>query len=378
LAATALLCVNSPAQIQAIQSNAEKAGTAADSINNATKQFFKDTPQAVGLSIGLVKDGKVSTFNYGTVEKGQARRPTANTVYPIASITKTFTGTLLAQAALEKKVNLDDDVRKFLDGKYPNLEFEGHPIRLFDLLDHRSGLPFFLPDNPQTQPDLPGSVVPWTARITEQTKSYSKEDFFADLHKVRLTSVPGEKFSYSNAGAQLMGYILERIYGMPYEALLKKKLLGPLKMNSTAIFLNRGQKSRLAMGYDEKSQLMPEIPNQLQGAGALKSTANDLLKYAIWEMAERSEATKLSHKAQFTSGSYSAGLNWQVMQSGHHRLIWQEGNIDGFNSLCLVEPERKLALVILANEEDRSSAHNLSVMTNRILRDLDADSILLP
>jgi CubicO group peptidase (beta-lactamase class C family) len=370
--------MNSPIQVQAIRPEADQARTIAATISEATSQFFKDTPQAVGLSIGVIKDGEIYTFNFGTAEKGQVRRPTADTLYPIASITKTFTGTLLAQAALEGKMKLDDDVRKYLDGDYSNLEFEGHPIRLYDLLDHRSGLPFFLPDRQETQPDLAGSDVPWTARISEQTKSYTKGDFFADLHKVKLTSAPGEKFSYSNAGAQLMGYILERIYGMPYEAILKKKILGSLKMNSTSITLDPRQKGRLAMGYDEKGRLMPIIAGQLQGAGALKSTVNDMLKYAQWEMAEESETVKLSHKPQFTSGGYSAGLNWQIVRSGSDRLIWQEGNIDGFNSMCLVEPERKLGLVIFANEEDRSSAHNLSVMTNRILMELDGGAILLP
>lgn len=377
LAAAALSFFNSSAQPQDIQTPAGDAGTVAATLNRAANEFFRDTPQAVGLSIGVVKDGKIYTFNYGTVEKGQAPSPTANTIYPIASITKTFTGTLLAQAALEKRISLDDDVRKYLKGSYPNLEFGGHPIRLYDLLDHRSGLPFFLPDRPETQPDSTDGA-PWTARISEQTKNYRREDFLADLHKVKLTAVPGEKFSYSNAGAQLMGYILERVYGMSYEALLKKKILGPLKMNCTAITLDPQQKQRLAQGYDAKGRLMPEIARQLSGAGGIKSSVNDMLKYARWQMAEDDEATKLSHKPQFTSGSYSAGLNWQIVRSGNNRLIWQEGNIDGFNSLCLVEPEQKLGLVILANEEDRSSAHNLSVMTNSILKELDGGAILLP
>jgi D-alanyl-D-alanine-carboxypeptidase/D-alanyl-D-alanine-endopeptidase len=378
LATTAFSCVSLLVQPQTIRMPTENARAVRAAINDAVSQFFKDAPQAVGLSIGVVKDGEVYTFNYGTVEKRQARSPSADTEYPIASITKTFTGALLAQAALEKRVNLDDDLRKYLNGEYPNLEFEGHPIRLYDLLDHRSGLPFFLPDTRETQPDSAENDVPWTARISEQTKGYSKEDFFADLHKVKLTFIPGEKFSYSNAGAQLMGYILERVYGKPYEALLKEKILGPLKMYSTAITLDSRQKDRLARGYDDKGRLMPEIAGQLQGAGALKSSVNDMLKYAQWQMAEKSEAAKLSHKPQFTSGNYSAGLNWQIIRSGSDRLIWQEGNIDGFNSLCLLEPERRLGLVILANEEDRLSAHYLSVMTNEILKELDGDAILLP
>jgi CubicO group peptidase (beta-lactamase class C family) len=221
LEVTALLFVGTPVQPQAVAISTNNAKTVPAAINEAVSQFFNDTPQAVGLSIGVLKDGAIYTFNFGTVEKGRVRSPNADTLYPIASITKTFTGTLLALAALEKRVNLDDDVRKYLTEEYPNLEFDGHPIRLYDLLDHRSGLPFFLPDKPETQPDLAGSDEPWTARISEQTKGYTKENFLADLHKVKLSFVPGENFRYSNAAAQLMGYILERIYDETYEALLK-------------------------------------------------------------------------------------------------------------------------------------------------------------
>jgi len=103
-------------------------------VDHAVDSFFKNTPQAVGLSIGVVKADKTYTYNYGTVERGKKVPPTANTLYPIASITKTFTGALLAQAALEGKIKLDDNVGKYLDGDYPNLGFQAHPIRLFDLL----------------------------------------------------------------------------------------------------------------------------------------------------------------------------------------------------------------------------------------------------
>jgi len=374
----ALSFVNLPAQPQNMQSPADKAGAVAATINHAVDEFFRDTPQAVGLSIGLVKDGEIYTFNYGTVEKGNTRIPTASTLYPIASVTKTFTGALLAQAALEKRVSLHDDLRKYLKGSYPNLEFKGHPIRLYDLLDHRSGLPFFLPDTPETQPDTTDEGDPWSGRIQEQTKRYRREDFFADLHKVKLLAVPGEKFSYSNAGAQLMGYILERVYGKTYEVLLKQMVLGPLKMNSTAITLVSEQRLHLAQGYDKNGRRMPEIGRESGGAGALKSSVADMLKYAQWQMAETDGAVKLSHEPHFSKGTYSAGLNWQIEHSGNGRLIWQEGNINGFNSMCLVEPEQKLGLVILANEEDRSSSHNLTVMTNKILKGLDGDAILLP
>src|ERR1700691_5256144 len=73
--------------------------------------FLKTAPRAAGLSIGIFKDGKPSAYNYGTIEKGKKISPPADTLYQIASISKTFTGTLLAQAVIEKKLKFDDDVR---------------------------------------------------------------------------------------------------------------------------------------------------------------------------------------------------------------------------------------------------------------------------
>lgn len=356
----------------------DKSDSIAATVNAAADQFFKSDPQAVGLSIGVLSGGKVYTYNFGTTEKGMHRAPTQLTLYSIASVTKTFTGTLLAQAAIAKKLNLDDDVRKYLDGSYPNLEYDGHPIRLADLLDHRSGLPFVLPDRPELQPDYTGDPTPWSTRVSNATKNYSRQDFFADLHKIKLTSAPGTEFKYSNAAAQLVGYILERIDGEPYEVLLKRNILQPLGMKETTITVAPAQRPHLANGYDKDGKRMPPFPDQLQAAGGIKSSVSDLLKYVRWEIEEKDEAVKLSHQPQFTSGKYAAGLNWQMMSTSDERLIWQEGNMEGFNSLCLAIPELKLGLVVLANEEDQKAAHNLQIMTNQILKGIDTRTIPLP
>jgi CubicO group peptidase (beta-lactamase class C family) len=220
--------------------------------------------------------------------------------------------------------------------------------------------------------------VLWPTRIANIERTYTRQDFYSDLHKVKLDAVPGEKFQYSNAGAMLTGYILERLYGTSYEALLKKKIFGPLSMHGSTITMSSIQVSRAAKGYDEQGHLMPDNPNELQAAGAIKSTVNDMLKYAKWNMEETDEAARLSHKPVLTSGPYAAGLNWQEMNADGRRVIWQEGNIVGFNSLCIVEPELKIGLVIFANEEDLASAHGQSVLAKEILTGLDPKSVLMP
>jgi serine-type D-Ala-D-Ala carboxypeptidase/endopeptidase len=124
---------------------------------------FMDDPHAVGLSVGVVQGGRSHSYHFGTVNKRHQQVANDRSIYAIASLTKTFTGTLLAQAELDGKLKLNDDVRKYLDGSYPNLAFEGQPIRIYHLLNHRSGLPYILPNPPEASPEFK-SDVPYPKR----------------------------------------------------------------------------------------------------------------------------------------------------------------------------------------------------------------------
>jgi D-alanyl-D-alanine-carboxypeptidase/D-alanyl-D-alanine-endopeptidase len=111
-------------------------------VQKAAMPFIGDTSK-VGLSIGIYKNGKVYSYNYGTTQRENPKLPTNKTVYEIGSISKTFTGTLLAQAVKDKKVKIDDDIRKYLDGSYPNLEYQGKPIKLSHLVFFLTILTYF-------------------------------------------------------------------------------------------------------------------------------------------------------------------------------------------------------------------------------------------
>ncbi len=347
-----------------------------DAVVEQAAQQFMAVPQAVGLSIGIFKDGRTYVYNYGTVEKGSQQLPTSQTIYPLASITKTFTGALLAQAVVEKKVGLGDDIRKYLTGSYPNLVYQGQPIRLFHLINHRSGLPFLLPDRPDAFAD---TSIPSSAIATELLQNYSRNDFFTDLHKVRLENTPGSTFKYSNAGAQLLGYMLERVYNMSFEELMREKLTRPLAMNNTKITLTPADQNRLVKGYNCNGVLMPNSPDQLQGAGALKSTLADMLNYIQWNVAEQDEAAKLAHRPTWgDENRYSAGLNWQIRNVSGYRAIWQDGNIPGFSSLCVNYPELNMGIVVFSNECDRQTAFRTTTLANQIAKSLDERAVMLP
>jgi D-alanyl-D-alanine-carboxypeptidase/D-alanyl-D-alanine-endopeptidase len=283
----------------------------------------------------------------------------------------------MAQAVLEGKLKVEDDIRSYLDGDYSNLAFEGQPIRLYHLLNHRSGLPFILPDPPEAAPGFDDDV-PFPIRVDRIVEHSSRNDFYSALHKVVLRSAPGARFQYSNAAAQLAGYILERVYGASFEVLLRNKITAPLGMHDTRIELSSAQARRLAPGYDEHGTRFLPASTKFQGAGAIKSTLPNMLAYATWQLDASAPAVALSHAATYTDGNFSIGLNWQIQRVGGRRVIWQDGATPGFASFCILQPEADLALVILSNELDATTLGRLSTMANTLMQAIDVRSVTKP
>ncbi|WP_071890962.1 serine hydrolase domain-containing protein [Flavisolibacter tropicus] len=339
-------------------------------VQKATIPFISDTSK-VGLSIGIYKNGEVHYYNYGTTQKGKQSLPTNKTVYEIGSISKTFTGTLLAQAVKDKKVKLDDDIRKYLDGNYPNLEYQGKPIKLSHLVSHISGLPFFLPDNPDLFKKPNFDTLPFT--ISKIQQNYSKQKFFDDLHTVQLDTIPGYKFHYSNAGAQLLKFILEKVYKMPYDKLLSEYITKPLKMQNTNSLYTKNDATLLVKGYNDKGKLMPYNPQILDAAGGIFSTTSDMLQYLKFHLDENNEVVALSHKVTMGEiNDYAIGLNWQEqITSKKQKKIWQSGGTFGFSSYCVIYPESKVGIVLLTNESDPGSQHGLEGIAEEIVAQLN-------
>jgi serine-type D-Ala-D-Ala carboxypeptidase/endopeptidase len=351
---------------RAFAAKAELAGA----VEAAAGSFLAANPQAAGVSIGLLRGEDRHDAHFGKVVRGGTAKPDARTIYPIASISKTFAAALLARATVEGRAGLDDDIRLHLDGDYPNLAFEGQPIRLWHLLNHNSGLPFALPDIPENRPPFP----PVPPEVARRIRAYGRADFQRDLHAVTIASLPGSGFSYSNAAVTLLSHILERLYRRPFEALVKAEIAGPLGMRDTFVVPTPEQAKRAAPGYDEHGVPAPPIDDSLLGAGALRSTVADMLGYARWQMEERDPAVRLSHAPHPISGKFSVGLNWQMMIDGSRRRIWQEGSMPGYVSMCALLPHSRIALVAFANELDRASAPAFGRMTRQILTALDPGS----
>lgn len=345
-----------------------KLKTKIDSITHKSIVAYLKKTGRVGLSMGIYHNKNSTTYHYGSTQKGMQVLPSDQTVYEIGSISKTFTGTLLAQAVKDKKVHLDDDVRLYLDGKYPNLEYQGHPIRLSHLVSHISGLPNFLPDNPGIFQNTNQDSLPFVlTRILDQ---YSKQSFLEDLHEVVIDTIPGYKFRYSNSSPQLLKFVLERVYQKTYADLLQQFISRPLNMNQTTPKFNEITLENLAKGYNAKGLPMPYIPSSLDAAGGIFSTISDMLQYLKFHLNEKNEVVAMSH--QIITGdidTYAIGLNWQeVMVAGKYKKIWQSGGTFGFSSYCVIYPDLDIAIVFLTNEADNTAQTELGQIADKIFK----------
>ena len=338
-----------------------------DSIVHSSIRPFFENSSKVGISIGLFYKGKEYFYNYGSEQKEKILLPTQRTIYEIGSITKTFCGTILAQAVKDKKVELDDDIRLYLNDNYKNLEYSGTFIKLYQLLNHSSGLPFDFIDRKKYENINKDSLVFILANVENK---YSREQFFRDLHKVKLDTIPGIKLNYSNVAAQLLSYILEKVYQKPFSKLVSELITSPEKMKNTAFQFTGAMVDKIAKGYNEIGRLMPHFNSE--AAGGLYSTTEDLLKYGKLHLNEKNSVIALTHKPTWGQIQYFAfGLNWQMQQNKESfRRIWQSGGNAGYTSLLVVYPELDYVIVLLSNEHDENSEGDLSSVEKKIFNGL--------
>ncbi len=319
-------------------------------VQSAAETFFKDGCH-IGLSVGLYDNGKTAFYDYGTVSKTAPGLPTPQSLYEIASITKTFTGALAAKAIIDHKMTLDGDFRVYLKEAYPNLEANGHPITLRTLATHTSGLPRDMPDSSALfsgQPDY--DTLPF--KLIAAAKDYDEARYLKELHAVTLSATPGTKMAYSNFGIKILSFGLEKVYGQSYAALLKRDITGPLGMTHTALEVADADKALLVEGYGPSGKPMPYHLLSDGAAGGLYSNASDMIKYAAWQVAETDPVVKLSHAPlNGDAKTYASGLIWDEGPAADgERKIWHSGGLYGMSSQLILFPDAGQAYVLLAND----------------------------
>jgi D-alanyl-D-alanine-carboxypeptidase/D-alanyl-D-alanine-endopeptidase len=310
--------------------------------------------RSVGIVVGVVRDGRSEVFGFGRPSIEDDEPPDGRTVFEIGSISKVFTAIALADMAREGLVALDDPVASLLPEGTRVPDHDGHAITLRTLANHTSGLPTLIP-----------KVLARAVAGKDPYADVSPRDLYDFLATARINRDPGSKYAYSNLGAGLLGTALARRAGMGYEDLVLTRICRPLGMADTRVTLDPEQSIRLAHPYTKQGKAaIYWTLDAFAGAGALRSTADDLLKFAranlgLGPSPDRLRAAMDEARTPRTPTGHDGlkiGLGWHVFEANDKakrpETTWHNGGTGGFRSFLAMVRETSLAVVVLSNSDD--------------------------
>lgn len=327
-----------------------------DSALHLLVRRFVTEGRSAGVVVGLLEPGRgqrVAAF--GTAGPGKLPLD-GNSVFRIASMTKSFTATLLALRVMDGKATLDDPVQRSVPASVKVPGHNGHAITLKQLATHTSGLPKLPPGLP-TDGSFP--------------LGYTIDQLYAYVSAYTLPRDPGERWEYSSMGVSLLGHALAHAAGKPYEELIAERILAPLGMSRTAFAPTPEMETHLALGHSApencpsgsgcRANVVPRTVDApaIVPAGGLFSTTNDLLRYLAASIAADqgrtdtlSRALALTHQTHFTGEVFGRpgkmGLIWYAGSSSADPMFWTGGGTPGYGSFMAFTHSGR-AVVVLTN-----------------------------
>jgi CubicO group peptidase (beta-lactamase class C family) len=307
-----------------------------DEIREILVKRVDQQKQAAGIVVGVVEPNGRRIVAYGNLAKGDPRTLDGDTIFEIGSVTKVFTSLLLADMVNHKEVALDDPAAQYLPENVKLPERSGKSITLLDLSTHSSGLP-----------PLPSNLKP--------EADYSVDDLYQFLSGYTLPRDPGFEYEYSNLGAGLLGHLLARRAGTDYESLIRSRIARPLSMPDTGITLSSSMNQRMATGHN--AMLAPvansDLPAPLAGAGALRSSTNDMLTFLEaflgYKESPLAPAMKAMLEVRRPAGQATIGLGWIIMSAHGREIVGHNGATGGFRSLVGYARQERIGVVVLSN-----------------------------
>lgn len=327
----------------------------------ATAASFVRQNRLPGAALGVIYDGRVAWFGgIGFADAAERRAPESTTLYRIASITKTFTGTAIMQLRDEGRLHLDDPAVTYL----PELRGAASPFGAIEtltirrMLSHESGLQGDPPGTDWTVPTYEGIVARNLERIAE----------------IGVKIPPNTQQKYSNLAYQLLGEVVARVGGMPYVEYLRDRILEPLGMLSTAFEpLSAGLRSRTATGYARRflsdELALPPGPPLVWAEGGLWSCMEDLARWVSFQL-RRDEPRKGTqvladstlkemHSARYLGDetwTEAWAIAWYARRRGDVIWVQHGGGIYGFNTSVCFDPKEQVGAVALMNGRGNADA----------------------
>lgn len=310
------------------------------------------------VSVSIVDAEKTYQYHLGKLNTGDI--PNNQTIYEIGSITKTYTGLVAAKAILDGKIELDKDVRDYLkNNEYENLELSNQHITLRHLLTHTSGLPESFAS---THEDVAQGTY------FEKISKYSRNDYFDDLRKVKLNSVPGEKYQYSNSGTDLVAYILESVYEKPFELLVSEVITTKsgekhTKLRSTDLELNE-----ITVGIDGNGNRMPLASPYWFASGGLTTSIESVTRYIQYQLSSAPEVD-FSHKLLNENWTgHGTAFYWYTSEyDSSEQMLYQSGGSMGTSSWLAIYPKKNMGIFIVTNVAAGNTQPELEVIADKII-----------
>lgn len=309
-----------------------------------------------GMSIGIVYDQELiyaKGFGYSNLEQKTSATP--QTVYRIASITKTFTATALMQLRDEGKLSLDDPIKKYLPWFSIKNSFPDAPeITIRQLITHTSGLP------------REAAFPYWTDRNFP-----SLEEIATTLPNQEMIYASETEYKYSNLGLALAGEIVSVVSGMPYDEYIKENIFDPLKMKSSRVFLSEKEKGEIATPYtkrlsDGTREVMPFTDSKgLTPAANISSNVVDLSQYISLQFSNgekegiqilKGSTLREMHRVQWLHDSWTSGqgLGFRVWKQGDNTAVGHGGWVAGNRTQISFIPKEKVGVIVMTNSDDGS------------------------
>ncbi len=316
-----------------------------DSVVQAILNEQVTAKKTAGIVVGLLDaDGSTRVLSAGKSDN-KGLPLDGNAVFEIGSITKTFTASLLADMVARGEVKLSDRVQQYLPASVKMPSRNGREITLFDLVTVSSGLP-----------GMPNNFKP--ANPTNPYADYSVQQMYDFLSGYTLTRDIGSQYEYSNLGMGLLGHALALKASKSYFDLMAERILRPLGMGDTEVTLSPRLQQRLALGHNRAGAIVSnwDIPT-LAGAGALRSTVNDMLKYLAAHLDSTSKplgsvlATTHPTRTQTGNPDVTVGMAWHILKTPGGSVVWHNGGTGGYRTFMGFDQAKRIGVVVLTNSE---------------------------
>ncbi len=310
----------------------------------------------VGIVVGIYESGRTRVIAAGGGGPNVAPLG-GGTLFEIGSATKLLTAAALADMAARGELNLEDSVQKFLPADVHMPTRSGAEIRLVDLATHSSGLP-----------RMPTNFSP--ADGDNPYPDYTAPLMYQFLSSYQLIRDIGERYEYSNLGFGLLGHVLAVKNGTPYYTMVANRILRPLQMKETVIDVTPALHARAAVGHTTQGNPTPNWTfDALAGAGALRSTADDMLKFVavnLEPMPVPDTRRRTPHDARLratlqsmheprhalTTRDGDIGLGWHIRRAYGDQFVWHNGGTYGFHSFVGLNHRTGVGVVVLHNSGD--------------------------